>query len=110
VVYVVVKKDSSLRALHVRVWNACLPTPASLSLTTDTEGWTPHITLAHGDEHDSIPLSRDKVRAVLGMINPKEFKWMISVDNIALVWDDGAVQSRQKLDPTVFARRLSSAP
>jgi 2'-5' RNA ligase len=99
VVYVVVKKDPSLRALHLRVWNTCLPHASEPVPYYRPGAWTPHITLAHGDEHDSIPLSGDKVRAVLGMLNPKEFKWTISVDNIALVWDDGTVQSPVRTFP-----------
>ncbi len=99
VVYVVVRKDSFLRALHGRVWSACLPHAREPVAYYRPEAWTPHITLAHGDEQDSLPLSDDKVRAVLGLLSPKDFKWTISVDNIALVWDDGRVQSPVRTFP-----------
>jgi 2'-5' RNA ligase len=92
VIYVVVKLDSALRALHLRVWDACLAHAANPVSYYRPEAWTPHITLAHGEEQNSVPLSGDQVRAVLDMLNPKEFKWAISVDNLALVWDDGEAQ------------------
>jgi 2'-5' RNA ligase len=93
VVYVVVKKDPALQALHLRVWNACLPHAAAPVSYYRPEAWIPHVTLAHGEERNSVPLSTDQVRSVLDLVNPKEFEWTITVDNLALVWDDGAVQS-----------------
>jgi 2'-5' RNA ligase len=99
VVYVVVKKDSALRALHALVWNACSAHASGPIPYYRPETWTPHITLAHGEERNSVPLSGDQVRGVLGMLNPKDFRWTISVDNIALVWDDGTVQSPVRTFP-----------
>jgi 2'-5' RNA ligase len=92
VVYVVVKNDPSLRALQRRVWNTCVPHAGEPVAYYRPGAWTPHITLAHGTVHDSLPLSDDAVRAVLGLLKPKEFKWTISINNLALVWDDGTVQ------------------
>jgi len=92
VVYVVVKKDSSLRALHLRVWNAGLAHATDPVAYYRPEAWTPHITLAHGEEANSTPLTRDQVREALGILNPKQFFWTIRIDNIALVWDDGRIQ------------------
>jgi 2'-5' RNA ligase len=92
VVYVAVKKDSFLRALHARIWNACLPHAREAVAYYFPEAWTPHITLAHGEERNSRRLTRDQVRSVLGTLNPKDFRWTISIDNLALVWDDGTVQ------------------
>jgi 2'-5' RNA ligase len=99
VVYVPVKKDSFLRALHARVWNACLPYAREPVPYYRPAAWIPHITLAHGDEPDAVPLSGDRVRAVLGMLDSKDFEWTISVDNITLVWDDGKVQRPVRMFP-----------
>jgi 2'-5' RNA ligase len=92
VVYVAVKMNSRLRALHGRVWNRCLPYARNTVPYYHPEAWTPHITLAHGDERNSVPISTEQVRAVLGSLNPKEYRWTVSVENFALVWDEGSVQ------------------
>jgi 2'-5' RNA ligase len=92
VVYVAVKMNSRLRSLHERVWNRCLPYARNTVLYYRPEVWTPHITLAHGEEHNYVPLSTEQVRAVLGSLNPKEYRWTVSVENLALVWDEGSVQ------------------
>jgi 2'-5' RNA ligase len=92
VVYVAVKKESHLRALHERVWNRCLPHAQNTVPYYRPEAWTPHITLAHGDERNSVPLSTEQIRAVLDSLNPKEYRWTVSVENLALVWDEGSVQ------------------
>jgi 2'-5' RNA ligase len=93
VVYVSVRKDPTLRALHSLVWNACLPTAFSPVSYYRPDVWTPHITLAHGEESNSVPLSLAQVRATLNLLKPTKFDWTVSIDNFALVWDDGKRQS-----------------
>lgn len=92
VVYVAVRADAGLRALHERTWNRCAPHARNTVPYYRPGAWTPHITLAHGDETSAAPLSDDQTRAVLRLLNPKEYRWTVSVENIALVWDDGSVQ------------------
>lgn len=92
VVYVAVRLDSRLRALHARVWDLCLPFARNTVPYYRPEAWTPHITLAHGDEHNATPLSMEQVRTVLRLLNPKEYRWTVSIEQIALVWDEGSVQ------------------
>ncbi len=92
VVYVAVKMDTRLRAMHEQVWNLCLPYARNIVPYYRPEAWTPHITLAHGDESNAAPLSEEQVRTVLRLLNPKEYRWTVSIENIALVWDEGSVQ------------------
>lgn len=92
VVYVAVKMNSRLRTVHEGVWNRCLPYVRNTVPYYRPGVWTPHITLAHGEERNSVPLSKEQVRAVLGSLNPKEYFWTVSVENLALVWDEGSVQ------------------
>jgi 2'-5' RNA ligase len=92
VVYVAVKMNSRLRAVHERVWNRCLPYARNTVPYYRPEAWTPHITLANGEERNSVPLSPEQVRAVLGSLIQKEYRWTVSVENLALVWDEGSVQ------------------
>ena len=82
VVFVAVKSDSRLRAMHERVWNLCLPFAQNAVPYYRPGAWSPHITLAHGDEDHAVPLSREQVRTVLRLLNPKEYRWTVSIEHI----------------------------
>ena len=99
VVYVAVKKDRRLRSLQELVWNRCLPHAREALSYYRPDVWVPHITLAHGEEQNSVSLAEEQVRAVVGSLNGKEFRWTISVDNLALVWDTGSSQGPVRTFP-----------
>src|SRR5208282_4809428 len=84
VVYVAVEKDAQLRAFHQRVWETCLPHARDVFSYYRPDSWLPHITLAHGKESCSVPLSSELVQRVLGSLNSGVYRWEISIDNIAL--------------------------
>ena len=92
VVYVTVKPDAHLRAFHERVWSRCLPHAREPVAYYRPGAWIPHITLAHGEEDRNLPLTMAQVRAALGSLVSKQYRWTVSVENLALVWDEGSVQ------------------
>ncbi|MGA9839484.1 MAG: 2'-5' RNA ligase family protein [Thermoplasmata archaeon] len=89
VLFVAVQKDEALRELHQRVWETCLPHARDVFSYYHPDPWVPHITLVHGEERGSLPLSAELVQRALGSLNSGVYRWEISIDNIALVWDYG---------------------
>lgn len=98
-VYVAVEKDPSLRALHERIWQRCLPIATKPSPLYSPDLWTPHISLAYGDERGSIPLSATQVRDVLTALRSGDFCWTISIDNLTLIGDDRGIQGPVRTFP-----------
>jgi 2'-5' RNA ligase len=92
VVFVAVEKDPSLDALHWRVWDACLPLARDALEYYHPDAWVPHITLAHGEERNSVPLPLDIVQRIIDTLDPADYRWKVRIDNLALVWDDGTLQ------------------
>lgn len=92
VVYIAVEKDASLRSLHERLWHRCLPHAGSPIAYYQPDLWTPHITLAHGEERNSAPLPESVVSAVMERLGEEEYAWTVNIDNVTLVWDDGGIQ------------------
>ena len=92
-VYITVEKDALLRATHGRVWTACLPFAVNPVPYYGPDSWTPHISLAYGDESNSVPLTGDQVREILATMSHSDFHWTISIDNLALIEDDGGTQA-----------------
>jgi 2'-5' RNA ligase len=99
VVFIAVERDDSLRALHQQVWARCLPYASDVIPHYRPDAWVPHITLAHGEERNSIPLSAGVVQNVLGKLNAGTYRWEIPINNIAIVWDDGSVQEPVRTFP-----------
>jgi 2'-5' RNA ligase len=99
VVFVAVEKDERLREFHTRVWGTCLPRARDVFSYYHPGSWVPHITLAHGEERNSIPLSAEVVQRILGSLNTGVYRWEISIDNIALVWDYGTTQKPTRTFP-----------
>lgn len=92
VVYVAVDKTPSLASLHARVYAECAPAAHEPVGYYRPEVWTPHITLAHGEERNSVPLPEDTVRSIVQRLDPRQYRWRIRIDNLALVWDEGTIQ------------------
>ena len=98
-VYVAIEKDPSLRALHERIWRTCLPLANKPSPLYAPEIWTPHISLAYGDERSLTPLSGSQVRDILDALNPEDFRWTTSIDNLTLIGGDGGFHEPVKTFP-----------
>jgi hypothetical protein len=93
------EKDGPLREFHRRVWETCLPHARDVFSYYEPEPWVPHVTLAHGEESNSVPLSADLVQRILGSLNTGVYRWEISIDNITLVWDYGTIQKPARTFP-----------
>ncbi|HXY47529.1 MAG TPA: 2'-5' RNA ligase family protein [Thermoplasmata archaeon] len=92
VVYVAVEAPPALRDLHERIWNACQPHVREPVGYYRPGTWVPHISLAHGDEHNTVPLPPETIARILATLDPPEYRWSIRIDNLALVWDEGEIQ------------------
>jgi 2'-5' RNA ligase len=99
VIFVAVEKDEALREFHKRVWETCLPHARDVFSYYHPDSWVPHITLAHGEERTSVPLSAELVERILENLNTGVYRWEISIDNIALVWDYGTTQKPARTFP-----------
>jgi 2'-5' RNA ligase len=99
VVFVAVEKDAELCAFHRRVWETCLTHARDVFSYYHPDSWVPHITLAHSEESNSVPLSADLVQRILGSLNTGVYRWEISIDNIALVVDYGTTQKPARTFP-----------
>jgi 2'-5' RNA ligase len=92
VVYVAVEADSRLHSLHEQIWAMCDSCAVGSSEYYRPDTWVPHITLAHGEERNTIPLSENATHEVMQALKTEDLRWTVPIDNIALVWDDGVVQ------------------
>lgn len=98
-VYIAVERDASLRATHERVWKACLPFAVNPVPYYGPDTWTPHISLAYGDERNSVPLTGDQIREILAALSHSDFRWTISIDDLALIEDNGGTQAPVRTFP-----------
>ncbi|GAB4525071.1 MAG: hypothetical protein OHK0046_40470 [Anaerolineae bacterium] len=92
VLYIPVRLNTPLRALHQTIWEA-LPSGIATApnLYYQAEGWVPHITLAADDMgHAHLP-------AVIQLLSPRDFRWRIRVDNVALLSSEQGEIERVKL-------------
>jgi 2'-5' RNA ligase len=92
VVFIAVEGSKTLRTLHERIWSACLPYSSGAVDYYRPGGWVPHITLAHGEERNLVPLPREVVMRIRDTLRSEDFRWEVSIENFALVWDDGMLQ------------------
>ncbi len=92
VVFIRVVADPHLRAVHRRIWSAVAPHVRDPMEYYLPGRWVPHITLAHGEERNSVPLSEPTVCSVLSALDLDGFRWSVPVRSLSLVWDEGSVQ------------------
>jgi 2'-5' RNA ligase len=92
VVFIAVERTTTLRSIHEKVWNACLPFSRAPVQYYRPDSWIPHITLAHGEERDSVPLPGELVARIRRSLPSHHFQWDLPIDNLTLVWDEGTVQ------------------
>ena len=99
VVYIDVAKDLGLRTLHGLVWNMAEAHATGSSELYSPPRWTPHISLAYGDEAKGEPLTDLEVQQVKQLLGKGEYRWTLPIDNFALVLDHGNVQSPVRTFP-----------
>lgn len=92
VVFIGVNRSAALVSLHERIWNACRPHSREPIAYYQPGDWVPHITLAHGEEHNSRPLTGETVVRIRDALRTEDLRWELRIDNLALVWDDGVLQ------------------
>lgn len=92
VVFIAIERTAMLRAVHEKVWNACLPFSSDPVPYYRPEAWVPHVTLAHGEERNSVPLLGEVVAKIRHSLQPEDFVWELPIDNLTLVWDERTIQ------------------
>lgn len=92
VVYIAVAADPSLRLLHETIWALCAPSGRGLPELYDSAHWIPHISLAYGDDRKGAPLTKEEVRGALNLLARGGYQWKLTINDLALVIDDGSVQ------------------
>lgn len=86
VLYISLVRTPALTTFQQLVWQEVSPTASSDALYYHPEQWMPHITLADGEGFTAhMP---DLVR----FLGYRSFQWEIPVNNLALIYDAGAVQ------------------
>jgi 2'-5' RNA ligase len=92
VVFIAVERTALLQSIHEKVWNACLPLSTAPVQYYRPEVWVPHVTLAHGEERNSVPLSGEVVAKIRNELQSEDFRWELPIDNLTLVWDERTIQ------------------
>jgi len=83
VLYLPIVKNPSLMDFHRQVWEETLPFAHGVNLKYHPDAWIPHITLAYKDIH------HDNIGCIMQEYAFKNFDWHISLDNLALVAQEG---------------------
>lgn len=91
-IFLEVDNNSELRSIQRRVWDVCLPLAREPFPYYHPGSWSPHITLVHADYRNPVSVPQDLARRVVDSLKGDEHLWTISIDNLALSWDDGATQ------------------
>jgi 2'-5' RNA ligase len=99
VVYIALAEDPSLRILQQEVWAVCSPHARGVADLYHPARWTPHISLAYGDEATSTPLPEPTVQEILRLLARGGYRWKLRIDNVALVMDDGRLQKPVRTFP-----------
>jgi 2'-5' RNA ligase len=99
VVYVAVAKGAALGALHASLWSKVSPLAHGGVPYYQPDRWTPHITLAHGNTRPQTPLSSSELTAVVRHLADQDFSWQVSIDNVALIWDEDGVEELARRFP-----------
>lgn len=92
VVFIAVERTALLRSVHEKVWNACLPLSQDPVPYYRPEAWVPHVTLAHGEERNSVPLAGEVVAEIRHSLRSEDFRWELPIDNLTIVWDERTIQ------------------
>lgn len=98
-VFVAVQEEVRPQSLHDPIWKAYEAYASNSSAYYHPSNWVPHITLAHGEERNSVPLPEGVVDDVLRTLKSENFRWTVFIANLALVWDDGTLQKPGRTFP-----------
>ncbi len=85
VIYIPVLRSDALNALHQRILTATAPLCLRTDKFSTPDCWLPHISLAL---HDTTP---DLLGPVLAYLNRETYNLKISIDNLAILRQDGDV-------------------
>lgn len=83
IVYVNVARSPALSAINAALWSEVEEASAGIVEYYHPQQWVPHITLAHGD------MRQDKLADAIQVLSQWDFNWQITVDNVALLYDEG---------------------
>jgi 2'-5' RNA ligase len=86
VLYVPVVRNSTLNALHQRLWHELAVASTDTVEYYRPERWMPHITLADGG------VVKDHLPDIVRLLSPRAFDWKIEVNNLSLIYDTGTAQ------------------
>lgn len=91
VLFIKMKRNPELDALHARLWAAMGSVANGMSDYYSPEQWQPHISLAYGD------LTTAQVPEVRAWLESQEtFDWSFEVDNVSFIYEpDGQVGDLQ---------------
>lgn len=92
VMFIAIERSAALATLHERIWKSCLPHAMDPVAYYQPANWIPHITLAHGEEHNTRPLTDGEVSKIRSTLAGEDYHWALCIDNLALVWDKGTIQ------------------
>jgi 2'-5' RNA ligase len=86
VLYLALTRTSALSAFQQLVWQEVAPTASNGVGYYHPEQWMPHITLADGEGFKA------HLPDVIRFLGYRSFQWEITLNNLALIYDNGATQ------------------
>lgn len=81
-IYLRIIKSKTLKALHHRLWELCIPFARSSNLLYHVSTWVPHITIVHKD------LAQENVQKVLDILAARQIDWRFEVGNLLILHQD----------------------
>jgi len=88
VLYIPIVRDLALSQFHQALWSELAACASGSLAYYGPEQWLPHITIGVGDIH------HDLLAAVVRLLSERDFRWTITIDNLAFVEED-AVQGQR---------------
>ncbi len=86
VLYIPVVRSLELTQLHEEIWQEITTASSGAQEYYHPEQWMPHITIGFGD------INKDNLSQIIPFLANRDFKWEITIDNIAVIYDTGTKQ------------------
>jgi 2'-5' RNA ligase len=86
VLYIPVLRSLELTQLHEEIWKEIATASSGVQEYYHPEQWMPHITMGFGD------INKDNLSQIIPFLANRDFKWEITVDNFAVIYDTGTKQ------------------
>ncbi len=86
VLYIPVARSLELTELHQELWEQISPASTGGLEYYHPNQWMPHITIGFGD------ISNGKLAQIIPFLAERDFRWEITINNIALIYDTGTKQ------------------